>query len=560
VQEKSNMNDIVEAELCSDLYDLLEACTNEELAPIVNRLMNSSVSVLKISRAIERHYPDHVQYTDQVGDEIYRLSLIVLGRSDGKRPSYEDMGTGLCKQIGIPASSIGISGKETILLNVFSKQHLSSVPFNDRQRLVDDASVAVAAAAAGMLSSDAWPPFAAILLQIAHLHRKLAEEGRMPADSCRTTAVIVNGAPAPVDDDANSLVVQTGDGHPVLSLATLPDSGTIGWRSPENSRKAMNVLTPLLKALQPYLTAEQMLKGGDFMRLTLPDGATLDKIKGATSFYGSARDAANKFCSIRLDPVSALSLASPLFVLTLASAIAEQQKLENIEKSLDEIKGSLKDVSKFQQNERRSVLTGSIRYFGQVAPSILSGELATEVLNQIERHEVELVRVQEHLVEDVRSQIANLGAVKKEGWGASKYVKAIEDAQATIDRTYGEVLLCIRARACAYQLLCAYPGREAGKRGRLEDIKEALNIFSPTGEATIFMDKVLREKIQGISTYEAKALLLTKEDALFDRIMVGSAAIFEGLRDTVDEDLDRLAPISIDVKMQDGLAIAVRTS
>ncbi|WP_158932677.1 hypothetical protein [Acidisphaera sp. S103] len=550
------MSDIRGTELCSDLYDILESCTNDELAPIVDILVKTPISVLKINRAFERHHPDHVRYADQVGDEIYRLSLMALGRSDGKRPSYEDMVTGLCKQIGIPAALNDINGYEVILLNTFSKQHLSSLPSTDRQRLVDEASVAASTAATGRLSSDAWPPFAWVFLQVAYLRRKLAEEGRMYVDSRETTKAGVNDLPALVDDGADALVVQTEDGHSILSLATLPDAGTRGWCGPENSRKAMNALTPILKAIQPYLSAEQMLKGGDYVRVTLPPGGALSFSEKLGHFVGVAKGHKGL---VRLDPISAVSLVSPAVLLTLASAMAEQKKLEDIEKSLDEIKSSLKDVSKFQQNERRSVLTGSIRYFRQVAASVLTGELVSEVLHEIERHEVELVRVQEHLIEDIRAQIATLHAIKKDGWGSGKYVKAIQEAQAILDRMYDEALLCIRARACGYQLLCAYPGREAGKRARLEDISRALGIFSPTGETTISMDQVLREKIQG-SSYEAKALLLTKENALFDTIMVESAAILKGLMDAGRDPSERIAPISIDVKMQDGLAIAVRTA
>ncbi|MDT8871907.1 hypothetical protein RAA17_14235 [Komagataeibacter rhaeticus] len=40
-------------------------------------------------------------------------------------------------------------------------------------------------------------------------------------------------------------------------------------------------------------------------------------------------------------------------------------------------------------------------------------------------------------------------------------------------------MLCVRARGCGYQLLCAYPGRESGKKARLGDISSLLGLSRP---------------------------------------------------------------------------------
>lgn len=548
------MAEICEDQPSSDFYDVLTPCTNDELAPIVDTLVKEPLSYLKIGRTFERHYPDHVRYTDQIADEMYRFSLKALDRSDLKRPSYEDMVVSLCKRIGIPTASKGISEQEAVLLNTFVKQHLSSIQPTDRQDFVDEARVAASKASASSIFNDEWPTFASTLLQVIYLRRKLIEEGRILSPRTDAGQVEVNDVPVAIDENENSLVVQTPDGDAVLSLALLQDDGTTGWIAPKGSSDILNMLSPMLKAAQPFFSAQQVLANGNYVRVILPPGGAISFSETLGHYVGVAKGYKGM---VPLDPISVASFATPLALLTLASAVAEQKKLENIEKSLNEIKSSLNDVSKFQQNERRSILTGAMRYFQQVAHSVLTGELASEVLHEIERHEVELVRVQEHLVEDIRSQITALGAIKKEGFGSGKYMKAIDEAQATLARMYDEVLMCIRARACGYQLLCAYPGRDAGKRARLGDISKALRIFLPTGEATMAMDRALREKMQEISSYESKALLLAKEDALFERVEFVCTTIRDGLKVAESEQPEQS---SIDFKVEDGLAVAIRMS
>lgn len=534
------MSDAREAELCSDLYKILEACTNEEIAPIVEVLINSPVSILKIGRAFERHAPDHGQYTDQIGDEVYRLALMALGHDKETRPAYSVMLEALGKQIGLPTAPGDVSATEANLLNVFASQHLLSVPATERQLIVSDACAAASRAANGLLSSDAWAPFASALLYLAYLRRTLVEDGRIPSLPQNQSSII----PASAGDGVNAMVViRVEGGEPVLSLATIPEDAT-GWQDLGQNNKVSSLLYPTLEAIQPLIAGSQMLRGDTLWEVAEIGTAHIVQ-KGHQGMRGLA-------------PVSAAGLMGPMAMMALASAMVEQHKLEQIEKSLAEIKATLQDVSAFQKHERRSVLTGSIRYFQQVAPSVLAGELADEVLHGLERHEVELLRVQDHLTEEARGQIAALRAIKKEGWGSSKYVKAIQDQLALIDTTYDELFLCIRARACAYMLLCTFPGRETGKRVRLNDIRDALDTFSSSGAVTIALDQCLREKLQTVSSFETKGLLFSTENALLDRVSAGTCAILKGLNSAVSDALDETRPLSFNVKLQDGRPVAIR--
>ena len=73
------------------IYKILGMSNDDQLAPLVDTLTQTPLSILKICRAYERHAPNHSRYTDQIGDEIYRLGQKALNITDGSRPSYQRM-------------------------------------------------------------------------------------------------------------------------------------------------------------------------------------------------------------------------------------------------------------------------------------------------------------------------------------------------------------------------------------------------------------------------------------------------------------------------------------
>ena len=530
-----------------DIYALLELCTAEELEPIVDLLTKTEISFLKLTRAYERHHPDHTLYTDQIGDETCRLGTLALGAGDGSRPAYQAMIAAVCKKIGMPADAGGPDGGEALFLNTFASRYPSSVPLADRPRLVAEAAAAASAAAGGVFSSDAWPPLASVLMHLAYLRRRLAEDGRRGQSSATSSASLQLSSPARLAAAAPGEIISVRMQGDQLVLGPVADVADEGWRSLDETPKLTGALDPVLKGLQPLMAVYQTLQGEDLLR-RLPEG-----VKGTAHIVEAGTKGMKS-----LETVAVSGLMGPMAVMVLAGAVAEQRKLEAIEKSLTEIKTAIADVSRFQQQERRSVLKGAIRYFQQIAASVLSGELEPEVLQEIERHEVDLVRVQEHLAQDLRTQVSGLRSIKKDTFGgSSKYAKAIQDAQAGLDARYDELLLCIRARACGFQLLCAYPGREAGKKARLADIQDALETFSPMGEATISMDGALRERLALASSYETKAQVLGRENMLLERIASGRNDILGGLN-AARTSPDAGEPISMDLRIQDGRPVAMR--
>ena len=532
------------------LYEVLDQCSNEELSPIVEFLIGSPFSYLKHARAYLRYQPDHGAYRDQIADEIYRLGFFLTesfssqtGSMAGEKHSYDDLLAAVCKKIGISSAALDVVQREAILINMFTKQHLLTAEPEARAALVKEAAGAAGKAAAGVLSTDAWLPFVSALVEIAYLRGIMVADGRLRDTETRALAV------RPDPEIAVSVVGD--DGEHAFSLAAFPEGKAQDWSFMVPDGRTRSQLAPLLTALQPFFSAEQMLAGTNIYSAEAALSWS-DKVGG---YVGVAKGHKGM---VDLHQVAAIGVSGPAVFLTAATAIAQQQQMQRIEEALDEIKTMLADISRFQQDERRSALTGSIRYFRQVARAVLSGELAPEVLHTIEHHEAELNKVYDHLVSDLHVAAEALRAVKKDTFGSSKYVKALQDGQATVMSCYDDILLCLRARACGFQLMSAYPGREAGKRARYEAIVEDFRSFLPTGEATMAIDRTLREKLQVISSYESKASLLARENALFENLIASDRAITAAIAPALSLAAQGDNPLVLDFQVEAGEIVGVR--
>ncbi|MEC3948681.1 hypothetical protein [Sphingobium sp. HWE2-09] len=537
------------------IYKILGMSNDDQLAPLVDTLTQTPLSILKICRAYERHAPNHSRYTDQIGDEIYRLGQKALNITDGSRPSYQRMIDALCKQLGSPAQEDELADDETALLNVFTSQRLSSIPTDKQQAAVNEARQAAAEGARSFLSAAEWPPLAACLLQIAFLRGTHTEVARA---SKGTKAV--NSTPAPISN-AEALVISNDSGTPVLTLAQIsPPDSEAGWRKVSKDDTGISRLNPLLQVV-PGMAMAVEVGTSNYMNVIVPAGTKLVESVKHGGLIGTLRKiGTNELAgATKLDVGKLSALATSGAALNIASAVLAQKHLADISEKLSDIKEAIEDVATFQKNERRSVLTGSIRYFEQIAGSVLSGELSDEVVHVIEMHETKLLEVQDHLAIDIRSQTEALKILKDEEWvRQGKYIKALDEQQSALDKLYREMLLCLRARACGWQLFSAFPGREQRKWDRLQDIRASVLALLPQGEAAVALDQILREKIKAVTSATERSKILRNENAVLDRISAQSAIVFDGLQ-TIGTDISTHdAPLSIDLKIEDGVIVATR--
>ncbi|WP_158284507.1 ubiquinol-cytochrome C chaperone family protein [Azospirillum sp. TSO35-2] len=85
-----------------ELYPLLQASTDEELAPLVDYILNAATEMLSIEAIYKQHNPKHSWYADLIGNEIRSFggnSIANLFRGGG--PEYAEVVADVCSQIGV---------------------------------------------------------------------------------------------------------------------------------------------------------------------------------------------------------------------------------------------------------------------------------------------------------------------------------------------------------------------------------------------------------------------------------------------------------------------------
>lgn len=586
------MTDILEQVQQGDLYALLSLCTKEELAPLVERILSKVSNFLEINDDYKKFCPDHTKYYKIIGDEIRLFggnSLINVFRG-GEGPSYSEVVVDVCNKLNVPHKAGDTIKNENNLLDIYLKKRWLSLSAAERERFTREAREAalgkvsdlarmtktgaafvIAEAFAGPLGwtvlgigllSASYKVTIPCVLQIACLRRKITEEQRgrkYSQPKIIETSKDENTSPV-IMEASNSLVIRTDDGETIFTMAQVEEPFGGHWEDFQASESSISNLNPLL-ALVPALATAKEIAGTNYMEI-ITNGDRLMKTKDGV-LKAITIDPNGKISGIAevIEPsrLSAMVNASALWNVT--SVLLAQKHLSDISNKLSDIKDAVNNIRKFQNEERHSLLTGSIRYFEQIAPSILAGELPGRVLQQIERHEADLLKVQEHLMSEIQSQTNYVKTLEdKEIFGSVEITQSIENQQKILSGLYQEISLCIRARACGWQLLCIFPGDEIGKKLRREDIQKSLRFLEENNVLLSNIDKYLRDRIHAISSFwnkettlnERKLSLIKSTEILLKNISL--------IRDGIQRDLDKAdlmfaakqQPVSITVRVKDG--------
>lgn len=398
-------------------------------------------------------------------------------------------------------------------------------------------------------------------LRRKHLERLSATAASMPVASDQlaygdTPGVVGAGGGA-------TLVVGASVDKPVLSLARIPEPGARVWHPVTGSEDSISRLNPLLQAV-PALGAALHVSTTSYMEVVV-NGPLAEAIGGG--FRGWVRGAEGKIVEqARLFDASTLSTVVSAGVLFQIVSVAVAQKhLADISRKLSDIKAAVDRIQRFQSNERRSILTGAIRYFEQVAPAVLAGELSNGIRNQIEHHEAHLLQVQDHLLEDIRRESEEVLTVKDDDMLGSKGMQdAIQAHQALLDDLYRQLLLCIRARACGWQLLVVFPGEERLKEARKRSIQEAIGALRENGDLLKQTDRFVREKVRSLSSLwnrattlnERKLALLAWNEALVAEVGACKEQVGLDIRAAEAVTSERLQPVKMLLRIEDGRAVA----
>jgi hypothetical protein len=392
------------------------------------------------------------------------------------------------------------------------------------------------------------------VLHIAYLRRKFLES----LANASSSSTGPTGSAVATVERSTRLVIGVSEDEPFLSLARISEPNLCHWQPVDDTGEGISRLNPLLQTV-PSLVTAQNVASTHYMEVVI--NGSLTKAKGMEGHYRAWTTVNNRISShaTLLEPSTLSNIVNATALLQVASVAVAQKHLADISQKLTEIKACVERIHQFQKNERRSVLTGAIRYFDQVAQSVLAGELSDSVRNQIEHHEAELLQVQDHLLEDIRHESEQIAKVKDtDTFGSKGMQEAIRGHQKLLDDLYQQLLLCIRARACGWQLLIVFPGEERLKETRKRNIQETLEGLKESGDILKHTDTLMRQKIREISSIwntgttinERKLSLLEWNDVLIEQVATVRAGIDQDIHAAEAVIRERQHPVKMALRIE----------
>lgn len=172
-------------------------------------------------------------------------------------------------------------------------------------------------------------------------------------------------------------------------------------------------------------------------------------------------------------------------VWQVASIVVAQKHLADINEKLTALQSGVDSINNHLKNERRSIITRSLSYLQQASFAISQGENSPNLRSQLEAIELDLIGVQEQLFDEL-CQMKDQTLALEDGdmFGTETIVERIDSHQAHIQQIQKQWLLCVKARAANWQVLCAFPGDASLKKTRLASIEKSIgNMFGNNGLA-----------------------------------------------------------------------------
>jgi uncharacterized protein YaaW (UPF0174 family) len=323
--------------------------------------------------------------------------------------------------------------------------------------------------------------------------------------------------PSPASMPALTYDQRWGFGHdihqPALTVATIPPSESINTGAmQEQDITGISRLSPLLQTL-PSLATSAHVASHQYMEVII--NGPLASVKDGPGFRGfSLGEKGIKEHAVLLNPDKLNQLVNAGMLLNVASAVLAQKHLADISKKLTEIVEAVREVSAFQNNERKSEIIGAIQYLQQITPVVLRGNAHPQYAKnwRILKSSFPPCRT---LTDDITAAGDKVAALKDRGlFGSTEITNKIQTQQKILDERIHEWDLAMKVRAQALHLLTHTEGDTTLVRHRQQTIAGTYQQF---GSVIENVERQLQQRIQNISalaeqsnTTNANKVLLRK--------------------------------------------------
>lgn len=319
-------------------------------------------------------------------------------------------------------------------------------------------------------------------------------------------------------------------------------------------------LGPLLQTL-PSLATAAHIASHHYMEVII-DGA-LAKVKDGSGYRGfSLGEKGIKAHAVLLNPDKLNQLVNAGILLNVASAILAQKHLADISNKLTQIIETIREISAFQNNARKSEIVGAIQYLQQITPVVIEGQSSPEIRQMLEAIEKDFSTLQDHLLTDIAFGGEKIAAINDGSFFSSATITSkIQAQQKTIEERTMEWDLAMRVRGQALHLVSHSEGQTMLVERRQQAIEHHYAQFDTVISK---VEKQLQSRIDSISAVAEQANTTSANKVILrkwcnNRLIPQKAAIKEA-RQAFDQFqqnmLDKpLQTSRILVEMKDGKAV-----
>ncbi|EOQ56571.1 MULTISPECIES: YaaW family protein [Escherichia] len=260
-------------------------------------------------------------------------------------------------------------------------------------------------------------------------------------------------------------------------------------------------LGPLLQTL-PSLATAAHIASHHYMEVII-DGA-LAKVKDGSGYRGfSLGENGIKAHAVLLNPDKLNQLVNAGILLNVASAILAQKHLADISNKLTQIIETIREISAFQNNARKSEIVGAIQYLQQITPVVIEGQSSPEIRQILEAIEKDFSTLQDHLLTDIAFAGEKVASINDGSFFSSATITSkIQAQQKIIEERTMEWDLAMKVRGQALHLVSHSEGQTMLVERRQQAIEHHYAQFDTVISK---VEKQLQSRIDSISAVAEQA-------------------------------------------------------
>ncbi|EFK3892911.1 hypothetical protein K6633_19615 [Escherichia ruysiae] len=260
-------------------------------------------------------------------------------------------------------------------------------------------------------------------------------------------------------------------------------------------------LGPLLQTL-PSLATAAHIASHHYMEVII-DGA-LAKVKDGSGYRGfSLGGKGIKAHAVLLNPDKLNQLVNAGILLNVASAILAQKHLADISNKLTQIIETIREISAFQNNARKSEIVGAIQYLQQITPVVIEGQSSPEIRQMLEAIEKDFSTLQDHLLTDIAFAGEKVASINDGSFFSSATITSkIQAQQKIIEERTMEWDLAMKVRGQALHLVSHSEGQTMLVERRQQAIEHHYAQFDTVISK---VEKQLQSRIDSISAVAEQA-------------------------------------------------------